>query len=59
MVLSYANAIIVEDACIDIPVTASAVVSGRLLDDPARSRRLYLALERLAAYAAQDRRASR
>jgi chromate reductase, NAD(P)H dehydrogenase (quinone) len=49
IVLGYANATIVEEACADIPVTAADLDDENLITDPEIRARIAAALERLAA----------
>lgn len=49
LVLSYAHARIVDDACVHVPVTSSSVDSDGLISDPAVSDHIARALKALVA----------
>jgi NAD(P)H-dependent FMN reductase len=55
IVLSYAHADIVEDACVHIPVTAASVDAAGLVTDPEGTKQLSEALDILAARARRAR----
>jgi NAD(P)H-dependent FMN reductase len=55
-VLTYANAVIVEDACLHIPLTAASLDGTGVVADPDVATRLAEALHILAAYVLRERR---
>jgi NAD(P)H-dependent FMN reductase len=50
IVLGYAHATIVEEACIHVPIGAAAIDDAGLVSDPALAARITAALALLAAY---------
>ena len=58
-VLGYANAVIVEAACTDIPVIAANVGDGGLISDPVIRGRIADALVQLADHVAPERVATK
>jgi NAD(P)H-dependent FMN reductase len=56
VVLRYANAVLVEDACVDVPLTAASLGPAGLVTDPAVARRVSAALGILAAHVVSERR---
>jgi len=51
IVLSYANALVVEEACVHVPISGSGIDAAGLVADPAADRQIVEALAAVAARA--------
>lgn len=56
VVLTYANAVVVENACVDVPLTAASLDPAGLVSDPDVAPRMSEALAVLAAHVMLERR---